>query len=207
MIFGKLSGLLESMGNSKGSQVIPQIYKVRKNIVLEVSDEQLSIIVGSILGDAYVHPLGKICFEQSTSQKDYLLWKFDKLKNLAYPKIAYQTRFDKRYNKENHSYRFFLKQFFRPLRQIFYVNHKKIVPDCLTNVFNPLVLAVWYMDDGCLEKGHSPTIATESFSDEEIVFLSDLTFQKFKLENLITSRRRIRIKDSSTNKFFHLVEP
>ena len=57
--FGKLSGLMNLMGNSEGSLVIPQIYKARRNLILRTSAEQLSIILGSVLGDAYIYPQGK----------------------------------------------------------------------------------------------------------------------------------------------------
>lgn len=84
------------MVNTEGSRVISQTLRVRKNIAYSLSDRQTEILIGSLLGDAYIHPLGKICFEQSSLQQEYLLWKFAEFKNLAYPKIAQVVRLDKR---------------------------------------------------------------------------------------------------------------
>lgn len=205
--FGKLSGLMNLMGNSEGSLVIPQIYKARRNLILRTSAEQLSIILGSVLGDAYIYPQGKICFEQSADQKEYLLWKYNILKDLSYPKVARVIRFDRRYSKKNTSFRFFLRQYFRPLRHIFYVDGRKIVPDCLSEKFNSLVLAVWYMDDGHLEHGKYPLFASEGFSDNDIGSLAKMIFSNFGVETKVDSKRRIRISNSSKDKFFKLVEP
>src|SRR3990167_2258750 len=195
------------MGNFEGSLVIPQIYKARRNLILKTNVEQLSVILGSVLGDAYIYPQGKICFEQSAGQKKYLLWKYNILKDLSYPKVARVIRFDKRYSKKNTSYRFFLRQYFRPLRHIFYVDGQKIVPDCLLEKLNSLVLAVWYMDDGHLEHGKYPLFACEGFSDNDIKSLARMIFHNFGIETKVDIKRRIRISGSSKNKFFKLVEP
>ena len=195
------------MGNSEGSLVIPQIYKARRNLILKTNVEQLSVILGSVLGDAYIYPQGKICFEQSAGQKKYLLWKYNILKDLSYPKVARVIRFDKRYSKKNTSYRFFLRQYFRPLRHIFYVDGRKIVPDCLLEKLDYLVLAVWYMDDGHLEHGKYPLFASEGFSDNDIKSLTNMIFLNFGIETKVDIKRRIRVSSSSKSKFFKLVEP
>lgn len=195
------------MGNSEGSLVIPQIYKARRNLILRTSAEQLSVILGSILGDAYIYPQGKVCIEQSIEQKEYLLWKYKSLKDLSYPKVSRVIRFDHRYNKENVSFRFFLRQYFRPLRHIFYVDGRKIVPTALQEVFTPLTLAVWYMDDGHLEHGKYPLFASEGFSDLDIKLLTKMIFSNFGVETKIDTKRRIRISSSSRDKFYKLVEP
>lgn len=44
------------------------IFTARKNLKLEVSDRQIEIIVGCLLGDAYLTKLGKIQIEQSIKQ-------------------------------------------------------------------------------------------------------------------------------------------
>lgn len=187
--------------------MISQIYKARRNLILRTSADQLSIILGSVLGDAYIYPQGKICFDQSAGQKEYLMWKYESLKNLCYPKVSRVVRFDHRYNKKNVSYRFFSRQYFRPLRHIFYVDGRKIVPKALREVFTPLVLAVWYMDDGHLEHGKYPLFATESFSDLDIKLLTKIIYSNFGIETKIDAKRRIRITSSSKNRFYKLVEP
>src|SRR3989344_4119802 len=128
------------MDNTEGSRAITKVYKARKNLTLVLTDDQLSVILGSVLGDAYIYLQGKICFDHGQDQKGYLEWKYKILKNLAYPKIAKVVRNDIRSNKTTTSYRFFLRQYFRPLRRIFYQNGRKTVPKEIGNYFSPLLL-------------------------------------------------------------------
>lgn len=195
------------MDNSEGSQVIPNIYWARKNQKLCLSNRQLAIVLGSILGDAYIYPKGKICFEHSFQQEEYLLWKYRELRNLAYPKIAEVVRVDKRTGMTNSSFRFFLRQFFRPLRKLFYSSSEKIYPRSIDKLMTPLLLATWYMDDGYLERNKYPVISTESFTQIDNLHLSNVFAKCFQLESYITKRRRLRIKGKSAKQFFEIVGP
>lgn len=200
-------GLTTYMGNTEGSQVISQTYKARKNLYLHLSKNQLSVVLGSILGDAYIYPQGKICFEQSSVQKEYLFWKYKVLASVAYPKVSKVARLDKRTQTQTTSYRFFLRQFFRPLRDLFYVDNHKTIPTCLTKRFNPLVLAVWYMDDGYLDQNNSVLLMTDSFSSNDTFLLVQMLYANLAIESYITNKNRIRIKRDSLDNFFQLVEP
>lgn len=196
------------MDNTEGSRVITKTFRARKNLELRLTNRQMSIILGSILGDAYIHKLGKICFEQSLKQKDYLLWKYTELQNLAYPKVAQVERLDKRTNTNTFSCRFYLRQYFKKLREIFYnKNNKKIIPSDLKNWMNPLVLATWYMDDGHLDKNKYPYFMTESFSKYDIEKLIYQLKNLFSLDCKITSKNRILVRNSSSKHFFKLIEP
>lgn len=182
-------------------------FSARKNLKLHVSDRQFSIILGSILGDAYVYPQGKICFEHGELQRDYLFWKYSQLKTLAYPKLASVQRLDKRTNTKTQSFRFFLRQYFRPLRELFYLHNKKQVPLQLNEWFSPLLLAVWYMDDGYLDRNKYPLLMTESFSFSEVTQLCQMINYHFGIHSFTTRKRRIRISSDSSSKFFQIVEP
>ena len=195
------------MVNTEGSRVISQTLRVRKNIAYSLSDRQTEILIGSLLGDAYIHPLGKVCFEQSSAQQEYLHWKFAEFKNLAYPKIAHVTRLDKRSQNQTYSCRFFLRQIFRSWRNIWYLDGHKTLPTDLEKWFTPLTLAVWYMDDGHLEKGIVPLFASESFTKEESLVLSNLMYSKWQLKSYVNNNHRIRLCRESTRHFIELVEP
>ena len=194
------------MVNTEGSRVISQTLRVRKNIAYSLSDRQTQILIGSLLGDAYIHPLGKICFEQSTLQKEYILWKYAEFKNLAYPKIAQVTRLDKRSQSQTFSCRFFLRQIFRPWRNIWYLDGHKRLPIDLEKWFTPLTLAVWYMDDGHLEKDIVPLFASESFTKEESIVLSNLMYKKWQLKSYVNNNHRIRLCRESARHFIELIE-
>ena len=195
------------MVNTEGSRVISQTLRVRKNIAYSLSDRQTEILIGSLLGDAYIHPLGKICFEQSSIQQEYLLWKYAEFKNLAYPKIAQVTRLDKRSGNQTFSCRFFLRQIFRSWRDIWYLDGHKTLPIDLAKWFTPLVLAVWYMDDGHLEKGVAPLFACESFTKEESNVLASIMLKKWQLKSYVNHNHRIRLCRESTRHFIELIEP
>ncbi|MBU0978793.1 MAG: hypothetical protein ABIJ03_00290 [Patescibacteria group bacterium] len=195
------------MDNTEGSQVISQVYSARKNLKLCLTRRQLFILLGSIIGDSYIYPLGKVCFDHSARQKDYLVWKHTELKSIAYPKISCVKRFDKRTKKQTISWRFFLKQYFRPLRQLFYINGKKVIPKDLKGWLSPLLLAVWYMDDGHLDRGKYPLFATEGFSETDVKYLSEILYTEHGLKSIVTSKKRLRIISQSKQRFFQLIEP
>lgn len=54
--------------------------------------------------------------------------------------------------------------------QLFYKNHKKVVISSIASAIDPLVLAVWIMDDGSAEYA-GLSIQTHSFSEVEVSLL------------------------------------
>lgn len=194
------------MVNTEGSQNLSQELYIRKHIVRVLSHRQVSILVGSLLGDAYIHPLGKICFEQASSQREYLSWKYQELQNLAYPKIALVRRLDKRRDSYTYSYRFFLRQYFRSWRLHWYREGIKRIPRDIDKWFTPLSLAVWYMDDGHFDKKQAPLIASESFCQQDLVMMQDI-LNKWDITTTLQSSNRLRILKSSTSRFMELIGP
>lgn len=192
-------------GNTVGSRAIQLRYSARRHLTLSVTQRQMSIILGSILGDAYIYPQGKICFEHSNLQKEYLFWKYCELK--TYPKVASVLRTDKRTNTTTASYRFFLRQYFRPLRRAFYTENQKRVPAEISDWISPLLLAVWYMDDGYLDRGKYPQLMTESFVVEDVLFLKHLLKDKMSIKANLSSKNRIVICSQSTERFFQVIRP
>jgi hypothetical protein len=194
-------------GNTVGSRAIKLQYSARKHLVLQLSQRQMSIVLGSILGDAYIYPQGKICLEHSVTQKDYLLWKYTELKSIAYPKVSKVIRRDKRTDTTTVSQRFFLRQYFKPLRKTFYNGNQKVISSEIRNWFTPLLLAVWYMDDGYLDRGKYPQLMTESFVVKDLVFLQQLLEENYNLQTKVTAKKRIVILGQSSENFFQLIRP
>ncbi len=53
--------------------------------VLDLNKQQLAVIYGSIMGDSYLQTNGlnaRLRLEHSLDQEEYLLWKFNFLKNI-----------------------------------------------------------------------------------------------------------------------------
>ncbi|OHA43116.1 MAG: hypothetical protein A3G03_02380 [Candidatus Taylorbacteria bacterium RIFCSPLOWO2_12_FULL_44_15c] len=72
------------MGNPVGSLEVPIVLHARKRIFLSLSSRQRDILIGSVLGDAYIAPWGKIRIEHSVKQSEYVYWKYAELKSLCY---------------------------------------------------------------------------------------------------------------------------
>ena len=181
------------------------IFTARKNLKLDVSDKQIEILVGCLLGDAYLTKLGKIQIEQSDKQRDYINWKYQELASISYSEPKEVIRFEKSDNRTTKSYRFWTRQFFRSWRDKFYLGNRKIFPKDLMNWITPLSIAVWYMDDGCYQK-FDCTISSESFDLESRGELIK-KFESLGVEAIPRGKGKIRIRSSSLEKFFGLIKP
>ncbi len=179
----------------------------RKNQKLLITSRQLQLLVGCLLGDGYIHPRGQIQIAQSYKQLPYVLWKYEELKNLAYGVPSKVDRFDKRYGKIYSQSRFWLRQFFRPWRKIFYPKNKKIFPRDFEKYVTPLSLAVWYMDDGNYSEGRNVKIAIDGFDLRSREKLRSLLLRKFNIESTLHKNGKLRISNNSLSRFFNLVKP
>jgi hypothetical protein len=191
------------MGNTEGSRV--GLNNNFTHITIQLSQEEMGIIIGCILGDGYIYPKGKICIDHGPAQYEYVLWLHQKLQRLCYPKISQVFRLDKRFQTQTISYRFFLRQWFRPLREKFYSDRIKRIPDNIGKWITPLSLAVWYMDDGYLDKKKYPLLMTESYTKEDVIRLTEILKTKFVIDSFLTTRNRIRIASKSRKHFFDLI--
>jgi len=177
----------------------------RKNCKLVVSDRQEQILIGSLLGDAYISPRGQIQIEQSEAQKPYLFWKYDELRSLAYGSPIRTERFDRRYYKRYSTWRFWLRQYFRPWRKRFYPSGEKVIPESILYLISPLSLAVWYMDDGNFSDHRCPTIATNQFSEPNLSKLVISLNKRFNLKISVSPSRRLYVLSTSVDHFFELI--
>ena len=159
------------------------------------------------MGDGYIYPKGKIQIAQSSKQLPYLLWKYEELKSLSYGYPTKVERYDNRSGKIYSQNRFWLRQYFRSWRDIFYPKGKKIFPKEFGKYISALSLAVWYMDDGNYSEGRNVKIATDGFDLESRSNLKDLLFEKFSLESTLHKSGKLRISNKSLNRFFDLITP
>jgi len=118
------------------------------NTVGSLTQLQKSIIIGFLLGDGYLRilPGRKNAFleiNHSIEAKEYVDWKFQMLKNICVSGPKKRKGKGKRV-----AYRFFTRQHpeLSELWKMFYQKGKKIIPSNLQ--LNPIILSVWFMDDG-----------------------------------------------------------
>lgn len=134
-----------------------------------LSDQQKSIIMGSLLGDACitVAKSGKcrIRFVHGPKQYEYLNWKYEKLKDivLTCPKTR---KTPKAYGKESRSFITQVHDFITELHNKYYKNNKKSIDLGYLNKLDSLSVAVWFMDDGYLYK-NGGSLSTHCFSYQE----------------------------------------
>ena len=179
----------------------------RKNQKLKITNRQIQILVGCLMGDAYIHPRGQIQIAQSTKQLSYLEWKYSELESIAYGLPTKVERFDRRYGKTYSQSRFWLRQFFRSWRQIFYPKGRKIFPLSFEKYVTPLSLGIWYMDDGNFSEGRNVKIATDGFDIKSKERIRKLLYKKFGIVSTIHKSGKMRISNRSLKRFFSLVKP
>jgi len=176
------------------------------NTVGSLTQEQKSIIIGSILGDGYLRivPGRKNAFleiNHSISEKDYVDWKYQKLKNLikSPPKI-------RRGRGRRIAYRFFTRQHpeITKLYHKFYQDKEKIIPNLK---LNPLMIAVWFMDDG--NKSYKTYyLNTQCFDYLSQKKLIQMLKEQYGIDSSLNRDKeyyRIRIKQNSAGRFKKLI--
>jgi len=175
------------------------------------------IIIGSILGDGYLGLRkgedARLEIKQSENKIEYVKWLYHKLARLNCGKILQR--------KDNSQWYFRTKHLrcLTELRNLFYKNGKKIIPDNIGDLLkSPLTLAVWYMDDGNIDFRHkyhySYIISTNCFSFTDVKFLTKILLQNFFLKTKVhttTCRMkkypRLYVGLEGREKFVSLVKP
>ncbi|MDI6883293.1 MAG: hypothetical protein QMC93_02340 [Patescibacteria group bacterium] len=178
---------------------------------------QREIIIGNILGDGsleFNRYIGtRLQIKQSEQYKDYVLWLYEKLKNLC------NSRPKQR--KDNNQWYFSTRALkeLTSLHKLFYKKRRKIIPYNISELLtSPLTVAVWYMDDGSLDfrpKDHYAFVLnTDSFLLKEVQILGKTIERNFGVKtnvynSLCRGRRypKIYIGAKGRDKFLSLVKP
>lgn len=185
-----------------------------------IPHDQLQLILGSLLGDARLECRSKsirakhtarLRIHQSDKQKDYVFWKYDKLKDFVIkgPRFT-KVWHDSNRNKDHYSWYFHTQsnETLGLIHKLFYQNNIKVVPRNLIEILDPLGLAVWYMDDGS-NNGSNITLNTHCFSNEEQEMIQDLFREKFAIQTTLVKDRskfKIAIGHYELPKFMNIVQ-
>jgi recombination protein RecA len=167
----------------------------------KLTEEQKEILYGGILGDGCIHlhhnGINSCRYIETHSEKQlgYLKWKMAKLDNFISVKEPYLIDNSKNNSFSNgFSYRFntVLHSEFTQLRELFYQDGKKHVP---LFKLTPLSFAIWYYDDGSIEKkGNRIVISSLDFDDKSIDNLLKMLRDDLYLQAKIAERRWGKIK-------------
>lgn len=181
---------------------------------ISLTDEQLEVLYGSLLGDMSLDINWKNArpiISQGGNQEEYFDHKCEIFKNLI-GKPCKKDRYDKRTNKWYHKYcvKFLTNPFYTKLREDLYPNNIKTVTKDWLDKITPRGLAFWFMDDGT----NSGTIATNSFTKQECELIIEWFKEKWNincsLHKAINNNHEqylVYILKDSRLTFYNLVEP
>lgn len=183
-------------------------------------DRAIQVAVGLILGDGCLKQLSKraeasqLYVSQHLSKITYLEWLHRELEKRF---VMNPIKPKKGYNQH-----YFMTKPHTDLGELmkkFYPSGTKIVPNDIKTLLNdPVSLAVWYMDDGTLDRRSSyhfnSMFSTYGFSFECCQRLSDCIRDNFKVESSVTKCTmrgkiypRLYVKSVSMPRFVSLIKP
>jgi len=134
---------------------------------------QRSVLIGTMLGDGGLRFRGKNCrlhIKHSLKQLSLVNYKW----RIFEPIISMKVRcFSQKVGIKDYNFAEFVTlthPIFTHYYQLFYKNNKKTITNEVADTIDPLVLAVWIMDDGSAEYA-GLSIQTHSFSEAEVSLL------------------------------------
>lgn len=141
------------------------------------------IIVGSLLGDGWLErqsASGTAMFrvKYSDKSKKYLEWLRDRVGELNPSDLKSVPRYSQHYFYTE------ARRDIGDLYNLFYPKGRKSIPRNIAHLLvKPIGLAVWYQDDGTLDKRsgyhHNALFATHCFSFEECLLLTNVLRRNF----------------------------
>lgn len=182
------------------------------NKAIKPTNRQLSIIVGSLLGDASLQKTNINPFfscEHGIKQLEYCKWKAEELESLGVKFSIYKRKtIDERTGLyyESAICRLPANPEFLPIYNNLYIDGRKTITSEYLKDFNELSLAVMFMDDGS-RHGSSINIATNCFTEEELILLLEFFKERFNLTFHINSNHSIYLLKRDFEHFKELVLP
>lgn len=176
---------------------------------------QRELALGSLLGDAYLRRSGNsysLSFCHGERQLDYLKWKLGEFENFVTTKRFYrrETQFHK--NAPSYSFSTINHPELTALHALCYPDGRKRLSRAWLEQLSPLSLAVWYLDDGSLNRRYGTIVlCTNSFSLEEQLLAADVLSARYGIAPKPEPRRNgqyvLRINASQRQRFLELVAP
>lgn len=176
---------------------------------LTLTDTQLEVLYGSLLGDMCITKETKnarISITHSGLQEEYFDYKCNIFKNLI-GKVDKSDRYDKRTNKyyKKCAVRLLAHPLYNELYNTLYINGIKTITRDWLDKLTPLSIAIWFMDDG----SNCGTIATNCFSIEECELIKTWFLEKYNIQTSIhkaaNNQHVLYILKNSRNIFYDLV--
>lgn len=192
------------------------IGKITKYIrdITYLNTNSLDVIIGLILGDAYLRKGGKntnvrLGFKQSIINFPFMWKVYTELCHYcsSLPRFEVATINKKKYGQlvlETRSY-----PIFNQIYKLFIIEGVKVISSELFFYLSPKALAYWIMSDG-VSSQYGLTICTDCFSVKEVVLLINILKIRYDLNCTIhycNKKPRIYIKAESMHNLRNLVTP
>lgn len=152
---------------------------------LSLSELQVRVLLGSLMGDGCLIENSsqsnyRFQTEHCDKQKSYVQWKYEIFKNFVLtPPQWHQKSKSWKFRTISHSQ-------FMYYHTMFYADRKKILPQDLSFLKDPLISAVWFMDDGG-RSDNGCLLNIQNFTDDEALRL--LAFFRKELKIHVTLQR------------------
>lgn len=129
---------------------------------MKLTNKDMSVLIGLLLGDGYIDDKGRICIGHCEKQKDYCIYKAKLLHSVCGGKDIKVHEYicnnsilknKKQFKKSTRTIYSFKKQSksFIPIREMLYDdNRKKRITSEVLQYLTPESIALWWMDDGTL---------------------------------------------------------
>jgi recombination protein RecA len=125
---------------------------MKRKIVKKLNKEQKGLLIALLLGDGTISSNFVFKLSHSEEQREFLEWKVKLAKEMGFKLNGIKEYVSKcGYNiGKNVLYsQFSINPTIKALRRTVYIP-KKTITRKLLNWLNPLGIAIWYMDDGCI---------------------------------------------------------
>lgn len=177
----EISEMLNISKNNVKGIIRRKRYVVKKRPTY-LTDKEKAVIVGTMLGDAYITKEwanSRIGWKHCSKQKEYAKWKASLLENLS---GSFSNTKSKCRNKifDGIQFRSKCNSSLNKFHKAFY-QEKKIIPQICFKYYNELSLAIHFMDDGA-KNGTSVILSTNCFSEKDIDLFNTLCRKKFNIE-------------------------
>jgi len=173
----------------------------RHGLVLNEFQEQVAL--GSLMGDASIgknkptlkkgsRTNSRLRFVHGYRQLDYLKWKaqlFGNFSRQLTPKVNLLTGFAK---QPTSYFNTSVSSQFNRLHELFYKNGVKTITDTVLNKLNAIAMAIWFCDDGSLNRvkvstgfSNYVTLHTEGFSWEENELIKNWLKDRWDIDSTV----------------------
>lgn len=182
---------------------------------IKLDEYQKAVIVGSILGDAYLEANWsktnyRMGIRHSVDQKEYVQWLYEILRPLVLTPPQYYER------TRSTWFRTISHSELSEWQKIFYREGKKVIPETIAQYLsNPVTVAVWFMDDGNIARNSGDKtwgyhLNTQSFTIAENELLQHTLRNAWDIQCTLQKNNgytRLYILKRCAEKFRNIVKP